>query len=145
MQPFDRYPFNGNQPFGRRRGETARRHYGLHLMKTCGLRHCAYCGLDLTSTFHNWLSLVVDHVVPLRQAVRLGIPMDLYDDLFNCVLSCNTCNTFDNHFVVDSEPQELWTIRQFTELRNTIFGVRKERIAVKYSKEREFYERIDWA
>jgi hypothetical protein len=44
------------------------------------------------------LMLQVDHVVPLGVAKSHGVPLDLYEDMFNLVLACAGCNGFDNRY-----------------------------------------------
>ena len=144
MSPFDRYPGGGRKPFGRRRGDTARQGYGLQLRRETGERSCAYCGLDLFSDYDRWLTLQVDHVVPLNVAADLGVPLDLYEDMFNLVLACAACNGFDNRYRyrVGLSPQATWTVEAFVALRDTVFTERCKRIEVRRAAERAFFDKL---
>lgn len=140
--PFSRYPAGGSRPLGRLRGSNARQGYGLQLRRTTGETACAFCGLDLFGGYDRWLTLQVDHVVPSSVAAALGIPVDLYQDQFNCVLACAACNAFDNRYrhVVDFPPPAEWTVEAFVALRDTIFAERHARIAKRHAAERAFFE-----
>lgn len=59
--PFERYEGGGRLLLGRPRlGDlTARHGYGPPVFNQCGMG-CAYCGLDMSSPYENWLQLSVD-------------------------------------------------------------------------------------
>ncbi len=139
--PFDRYPEEGRQRLGLRRGANARREYGLLLRRKTGETTCAYCGLDLFATYERWLMLQVDHVVPLGVAKSLGVPLDLYEDMFNLVLACAACNGFDNRYRyrVDLAPPATWMVEEFVVLRDAVFAERYGRIAARHDIERAFF------
>ena len=66
----------------------ALRGYGHRTHERDGFR-CRYCGLD-GSTWPNWLSLSIDHLLPKGHPLR--------DDEDYIVTACMFCNTADNHF-----------------------------------------------
>ncbi len=144
MLPFERYPGEGRRQLGLRRGANARWEYGLQLRRKTGETTCAYCGLDLFSTYDRWLMLQVDHAVPTSVAKKLGVSFDLYEDLFNLVLACAACNGFDNRYgyVPDSAAEPEWTAEAFVSLRDKVFSERFERIAARHIIERAFFEKL---
>ena len=144
MGPFERYPEYGGKPLGRRRGSNARQGYGLQLRRETGETTCAYCGLELFSTYERWLTLQVDHVVPLGVADGFGIPRAWSDDLFNLVFACAACNGFDNryHPVGAAVPAGGWTVDAFVRLRDEVFADRAARIAARHAVERAFFDRL---
>ncbi|NQT39765.1 MAG: HNH endonuclease [Planctomycetes bacterium] len=54
---------------------------------------CVYCGRDMLRDFDAWMSIEVDHVIPVSAGGS--------DDLDNRVASCNVCNWLKGRFVVD--------------------------------------------
>lgn len=145
MKPFDDYPGEGRIQFGPLKGANARHEYGLHLQRVANQRACAYCGLNFTEDYRHWLTLQVDHVVPVSVAKTLGTPAALYLDGLNCVLACSTCNGFDNRFNHEHKPIEDWTVEAFVALRDVVFSIRRERITKLHVIERAFYESSPWA
>jgi HNH endonuclease len=145
MNPFDRYPHEGRVLLGRRSGENARRGYGLRLQQITGQHDCTYCGVDLIGDYYRWLLLSVDHVIPVGEAKRLGIPLDFSEDLINLVLSCSACNGFDNRYKVPRNPQPSWTLDGFVELRDDVFAERRPRIAALHARDLVFFERQSWS
>src|SRR3712207_694537 len=128
MHPFDQYPEGGRVLLGWVRGSSARRAYGRRLQQVTGQSRCTYCGVNLIDDYYRWLLLSVDHVVPAREAVRLGIPNEFSEDLTNLVLSCSACNGFDNQFKIKRAPQSTWTVDEFVALRDQVFAERCPRI-----------------
>ena len=51
---------------------------------------CRYCGLDGKKSFHAWLTLSWDHLLPKGHPER--------DNTKYIVTACNFCNTADNRF-----------------------------------------------
>ena len=88
--------------------------------------------------------LHVDHVVPKSVATRLGVSIDTYNDMVNCVLSCSTCNTFDNRYSYAAEIASDITFEAFLNLRDAIFLDRKQRIMKIHARERAFFESRPW-
>lgn len=145
MEPFDRYPHGGKQLLGQLRGANARREYGLRLQRLTGISTCAYCRLDLTSSFEHWLLLCVDHVVPTQLARSLGIPKLYYNDMANCVLSCSACNGLDNRYThAPATVPETWDAVTFVAVRDRIFAERFDRIGALRAKEQAFFDLHPW-
>jgi hypothetical protein len=88
--------------------------------------------------------LQVDHVVPKSVAIQLGVSIETYNDMVNCVLACSTCNTFDNRYTYAAEISGDITIDTFLELRDAIFLDRKQRISQIHARERAFFESRPW-
>jgi hypothetical protein len=86
-------------------GGGCRTGYGLALQRMTGQSACAYCGVDLTASYYQWLLMNVDHVVPVAEARFLGIPSDFVEDAINKVLACSGCNLFENRYRTNAEPQ----------------------------------------
>lgn len=51
---------------------------------------CRYCGADGTESFHVWLTLTCDHLLPKNHPHR--------DDKDYIVTACAFCNVADNHY-----------------------------------------------
>jgi hypothetical protein len=150
VQPFDSYPGAGRVPIGLlHSGDgTARRGYGLDLVRRTGQSRCAYCGLALFDSYAHWLLLSVDHVVPSGDARRLGIGPALVNDLINLVLCCSGCNGFGNRYSVPSNLVPLgtvWTSERFVALRDGIFRDRAQRIAARRATELAYFQSQPWA
>ena len=52
---------------------------------------CVYCGKDMIERFEDWMSLHIDHIIPVSKGGK--------DDLNNRVTSCSTCNTQKHTFL----------------------------------------------
>jgi hypothetical protein len=109
-----------------------------------GQTTCAYCEVSLIDSYHHWLLLTVDHVVPAGEARRLGIPPGYYEDAINLVLACSGCNMFDNHYACSADPAEEWSLEQFLALRDAAFAERFGRIATRREQEIAVFERRPW-
>lgn len=136
--PFDRYEHGGRQLLGRpRQGDlTARHGYGPPVFEQCGFA-CAYCGLDMSAPYENWLQLSVDHVVP-SGARSAGYPPAWLEDTSNLVTCCRPCNEFSNAFVVaDPPPAE---VEGFFEIRDQAFIAKRALLGRKHQKERIWYQ-----
>jgi hypothetical protein len=145
MMPFDKYPGDGVTILPRATETNARHGYGLQLQKLTGQHECVYCGVDLTAEYYRWLLLCVDHVIPLGECKRLGIPEEWAKSYSNIVLSCLGCNGLDNRYkAVKYEPRSTWILEQFFNLRNEIFIERKARIQVAWMKEVQFFNSTPW-
>ena len=142
MQPFDDYPEGGRIILERKSSGNARRGYGLRLMEIAYQTSCAYCSVSLVDDYYRWLLLNVDHVIPVAECARLGIPEDWQESYSNIVLACFGCNLFDNRYSVHwQNPRTKWTEPDFFDLRDSVFAERKARIEKRRSEEKEFYER----
>jgi hypothetical protein len=133
LNVFDRYPGGGRHILGRPKGGdgTCRLGYGLALQRLTSESSCAYCGVSLIDTYHHWLLMSVDHVVPAGEARRLGISPEFYEDAINLVLCCAGCNGFGNRYRREIEPRGAWTLDDFLDLCDAIFAERFERIAAR--------------
>lgn len=105
MKPFDDYPNQGRKQLGPTSGFACRTEYGLKFQKITGQTHCAYCGISLVDDYHHWLLLCLDHVIPVNQAEKLGIQVELYDDCINKVLCFSGCNGFHNRWRIPDDWQ----------------------------------------
>ena len=145
MKPFDTYPDDRVKLLPRRTGANARHEYGLELQRLTGQHECAYCGVDLVHDYYHWLLLSVDHVIPVSECRRLGIPEGWADSYSNTVLSCSGCNGLDNRFrVTEKESRKVWTLEQFFRLRNHVFALRKARIQAGRERALQFFESQPW-
>ena len=144
--PFDTYPRGGRELLGPLKwgNGTARLGYGLDLQRRTGQTRCAYCGTDLTSNFDRWLAISVDHVVPRSDAIRLGIPVAMYEDLINLVLACAACNGFGNRYTSKTDSPTGWTLEGFCELRDRCFAERYELVKVRRQQEQSEFQRSPW-
>jgi hypothetical protein len=140
--PFDRYPQAGRAPLGPPTGANARHEYGRWLAELTGVTWCAYCGLDLFGAYERWLLLQVDHVVPVAEALRLGVPAGWANDRFNCVLACAGCNGFDNRYTVSETGPHEWRLEAFIALPDRVFAERWQRIADRRARERAAFDRF---
>lgn len=144
MLPFDLYPSGGRQLLGMPRGANARHEYGLKLMQLTGQRCCAYCDADLTATYQMWLTLVLDHVIPVKLCKSTHIPGKWCWDYSNAVLACAACNGFCNRYSPTFNIVPPDTLEAFYELRDKIFVERKKLIAARHEEERQFFNGKSW-
>lgn len=142
MLPFDLYPGVGRQLLGAPKGANARHEYGPKLMRLTGQKRCAYCNSDLTATYQMWLTLVVDHVVPIKLCKSAHIPEEWCWDYSNAVLACAACNGFCNRYSPTFVPPD--TLQDFYDLRDRIFDERKKLIAARHEEERRFFNGRSW-
>lgn len=142
MKPFDDYPGEGRAILRKMGGTSARREDGLWLMDHASQSMCAYCGVNLVDDYYRWLLLNVDHVIPVGECRRLGVPAEWHHSFANAVLACSGCNMFDNRYTVSGErPREVWTESDFTDLRDRVFQERVARISSRHEDERRFFDR----
>jgi hypothetical protein len=144
MAPFDLYPHGGRQLFGVPKSANARHEYVLKLMRLTGQRRCAYCGADLTASYQAWLTLVLDHVIPVNVCKSTNIPNQWCWDYSNTVLACSACNGFCNRYIPTFNIARPDTLDAFYELRDRIFGERKTLIAARHEDERLFFDGKPW-
>jgi hypothetical protein len=144
MVPFDLYLDGGREPLGTIRGSNARHEYGLKFMRVTGQRCCAYCGTELTSNYQIWLTLVLDHVTPLKLCKQLRVPSEWVWDFSNTVLACAACNGFCNRYSPAFTITSPGTRGAFCELRDKIFDDRKRLIAARHEEERQFFNGRPW-
>jgi hypothetical protein len=130
----------GRELLGIMRGATCRRDYGAEFMKITGQRVCAYCGLDLVFRFDSWLTMVLDHVVPVSVCKAMQVPNKWRHDYSNAVLSCSACNGFCNRYSPTMDGRTCSTLEQFYDLRDEIFPIRKQLIEVRRMAEFGYFE-----
>jgi len=143
IPPFCDYPHKGRQQLGLKTGENCRHGYGRAFQQRTGQHQCAYCGLNLTERFEDWLTMALDHVVPDAVCKSWELPNDWKDDYSNFVLSCTACNTFGNRY----HPKGFrcpGTIEEFYTIRDKIFVERKALIAQRRFIEKEYFEGKPW-
>jgi 5-methylcytosine-specific restriction endonuclease McrA len=123
-------------------GANCRHEYGLKFIQKTHQSCCAYCGKPLTKCYDAWVTMVLDHVVPLSvcEDEDFGIKPEFCWSLANAVLACTTCNGFDNQYKPSSKRQ-IKTFQEFLNLRDEIFVKRRERIQEKHKEEKAFFER----
>jgi hypothetical protein len=141
--PFERYPGNGRTLLGRVSGDNCRHGCGLSFMRQAGQAKCAYCGIDLVSAYENWLTVALDHVVPLSTCRAWGLPEDWGEDHSNRVLCCTACNTFGNRYIPKGF-QRPSTLEEFYDLRDAIFLDRRRSILERHKQERAFFNKKPW-
>lgn len=142
--PFVAYPHNGRKLLGPVKGDTCRHGYGLKFMQKTRQTTCAYCGLDFAASYTNWLTMALDHVVPVSVCHALNLPLEWQEDCVNKVLACAACNEFRNRYK-PSEPIEVPnSVDEFCVLRDRIFMERKELIAKSHEKEQAVFASRPW-
>jgi len=142
---FVSYPSEGRALIARVKGNGGCRcGYGLRHQQYTGQTCCAYCGLDFTSRYENWLMMALDHVVPASVCLEASIPIEWMDDHANRVLCCSACNGFKNRWQ-PAEPLVCPTsLEGFFDLRDSIFVIRREHILQSQADARAFFERKLW-
>ena len=143
MLPFDTYPGNGRVLLGLAKGSNSRHEYGPQFMQISGQRKCAYCETDLTETYENWLTIVLDHAIPSSVCKTANIRNEWCEDFSNTVLACTTCNSFCNRYTCVGATQPS-SLNDFYDLRDKIFAERKQLLQAKHEEERKFFETQPW-
>ena len=138
--PFDTYPDRGQRLLGMRTLGNCRRGYGLQFAIRAGHTRCGYCDQDLVGSYEVWLSIALDHVVPVSLARKLQIPQEWVQDYANGVLACAACNGFDNRYTPSSNVESPASLGEFFALRDRVFTERKNRIRSCHELERAFFE-----
>jgi hypothetical protein len=144
MQPFETYPYRGRSLLSQVVGSNCRHGYGRKFMQITGQRCCAYCGIDFTASYTNWLQMAIDHVVPKSVCIEFGLSPEWYEDCSNKVLACAACNGFYNRFKPSTEVACPVTLEQFFDLRDQIFNERKGPILQKHIDEKDFFDSKPW-
>ncbi len=144
MDPFASYPHNGRTLLGPVKGDTCRNGYGLKFMQKTGQTKCAYCGLDFVESYENWLTMVLDHVVPVSVCRALNLPVEWQEDCLNKVLACAACNGFRNRYKPSASIVIPSSLVEFCVLRDRIFAERKQLIAQSHKKERAIFATRPW-
>ena len=139
---FDQYPDRGRTLLGIMRGATCRRNYGAEFIRITGQRKCAYCGVELLAKFDSWLTMVLDHVVPVSVCKAMQISNKWCHDYSNAVLSCAACNGFCNRYGPALNGQTCQTLEEFYKIRDQAFQERKHLIEARRTEELEFFKRL---
>ena len=144
MIPFDEYPNGGRVLLGQVKGANCRHEYGLKFMQKTGQTKCAYCGADFAESYEIWLTMALDHVVPVSVCGALGIQAEWQEDVTNKVLACAACNSFHNRYKPAVEVTCPKTLDAFYDLRDRIFTERKKAILERHDSEKAFFEAQPW-
>jgi hypothetical protein len=144
LLPFVSYPSQGRMLIGRVRGGNCRHEYGLRHQRLTGQTSCAYCNLDFTLCYENWLMMALDHVIPASVCSSTGIHIEWMDDHANRVLCCAACNGFKNRWTPDEPLACPTTLDGFFDIRDSIFILRRYQILQSHISERRFYEGKPW-
>lgn len=142
--PFTAYPGLGREQLKQRPGWTTRYADGPEFMKITGVKTCAYCGLDFTARFEDWLTMVLDHVVPQSVCNRMGIDSNWVWNYSNTVLACGACNGFCNRYKVKVDCAVPTTLPEFYDLRDRIFLERRPLILARRKEEQTYFETKPW-
>ncbi len=142
--PFTAYPGGGREQLKQRPGWNTRHSDGPEFMRITGVKTCAYCGLDFTASFENWLMMVLDHVVPQSVCVSMAIDPTWVWNYSNAVLACSACNGFCNRYKPKANRSAPTTRSEFYDLRDEIFRERKEQILARRNAEKAFFEVKPW-
>ncbi|MGD1062126.1 MAG: HNH endonuclease signature motif containing protein [Terracidiphilus sp.] len=122
-------------------GSNCRHEYGLKFIQVTRQNCCAYCRTPIATDYNAWLTMVIDHAVPVSVCKNLKIPPEFCRSLANMVLACAACNGFDNRYKPSFEPRDA-TFQEFLAFRDRVFIERLERIRERRKKEREdFFEK----
>ncbi len=78
---------------------------------------CVYCGRDMKDRFDDWMSLEIDHLIPVSKGRD--------DSLDNRVTSCHVCNRFKSNFLPENY-KSLSRDELVDKIREYILGKRKE-------------------
>ena len=144
MQPFDAYPKGGRDLFHKRPGYITRTQDGPVFMQKTGQTKCAYCYADFSKSYDTWVTMVLDHVVPVNICKKLSIPLEWQEDFSNMVLSCATCNGFCNRYSDSEEIVHPLSLAAFYDYRDRIFTDRYKQIAARHIEERTFFDTNPW-
>jgi 5-methylcytosine-specific restriction endonuclease McrA len=143
--PFNTYPGGGREQLKQRPGFTTRHADGPEFMRITGATHCAYCGLDMTARFEDWLTMALDHVVPVSVCKRMQIDPHWLWNYSNTVLTCGACNGFCNRYKPKADCTVPTTLAEFYDLRDRIFLERRKLILAARDRERmSYFETKPW-
>lgn len=143
--PFSAYPGGGREQLRQRPGLNTRHADAPEFMRITGASKCAFCGLDFTASFDNWLTMVLDHVVPQSVCKNMGIDTTWVWNYSNAVLACGACNGFCNRYKLKMDCTVPRTLPDFYDLRDRIFLERRKLILAARDKERtSYFETKPW-
>jgi hypothetical protein len=138
--PFTTYPGGGRDQLKQRPGWNTRHVDGPEFMRITGAKTCAYCGLDFTARFEDWLTMVLDHVVPRSICRNMEIDATWVWNYSNAVLACAACNGFCNRYKLEVDCTVPMTLPEFYDLRDKIFRERQLLILARRAQERTYFE-----
>jgi hypothetical protein len=139
--PFHTYPKDENELLKSIWvGNNFRHEYGLKFIQKTQQNRCAYCGACI-SEFSNWLTMTLDHAIPISVCRKLGIKMEWCRSLANAVLACGACNGFCNRYKAPADAFCPETFTDFLVLRNKIFLDRKRCIEKRRSDEEKHFDK----
>jgi len=141
---FATYPGGGREQLKQRPGINTRHADAPEFMRITGVKNCAYCGLDLTARFEDWLTMVLDHVVPQSVCKNMEIKGSWVRDYSNAVLACCACNGFCNRYKPKEACAAPTSLSEFYDLRDKIFFERRNLILARRDKERTYFETKPW-
>jgi hypothetical protein len=144
LLPFEKYPGGGRVLLGRVSGANCRHEYGLEFMRRTGQTRCAYCGVDFTESYETWLTMALDHIVPVSVCKSMDVPEDWREDSSNKVLACAACNGFRNRYSPSVDAILPTTLEAFYVLRDHVFTERRKLILDSHKTERAFFEAKHW-
>ena len=144
MIPFDEYPDGGRVLLGQVKGANCRHEYGLQFMQKTSQTKCAYCGADFAESYDIWLTMTLDHVVPVSVCAAFGILAEWQEDITNKVLACAACNSFRNRYKPPADVECPKTLGAFYDLRDRIFTERKKAIQERHESEKAFFNRLKY-
>jgi len=78
---------------------------------------CVYCGRDLTERFDDWMSIEVDHIIPVSKGGN--------DNLENRVTTCSVCNRLKGIYLPE-DYQSLKRDQMLENIRQHILNKREE-------------------
>ena len=143
MEPFESYPEwlkNNPRCLG---GGSSRTGYGLVLQRITKQTECAYCELSMVNTYHHWLHMTVDHVIPGYMAKHEGW-REWVDNANNMVICCSACNGFLNGFRLAADTRPPSTFEEFVARRDSLFSEKKARALKRHEHERCIFEKRPW-
>ena len=95
---------------------------------------CFYCDRDLKSSFYDWMSIQIDHIIPVSKGGS--------DDLSNRVTSCNVCNAMKHSYLPKnheslSQKELLDDIRSFIKDKRDKWEIKYQKALIEYAKVKE--------
>jgi hypothetical protein len=92
---------------------------------------CVYCDKDVKSQFDDWMSIQVDHIIPVSKGGS--------HDLGNRGTSCNVCNSLKHTYVPEnfesmSREELLADIRKYIRGKREVWGARYQEALEEYKK-----------